>query len=249
MNDDAFIATPTDVAIIGYAARFPGAGNAAQYWENLRQGVESIRPFSAKELESVGVSAEALRDPDYVRVGAPLSQLDAFDAGFFGISLKEAAIMDPQQRFFMESAWEALEHAGYAPGTFTASTGVFAGSGPNSYLINNLLSDPELVAKEGIFLLRHTGNDKDVLATRMSYQMNLRGPSINVQTACSTSLVAVHLACQSLLHLDCDMALAGAVSIEIPHAIGYQYRQNEIQSHDGHCRAFDANATGTVFGS
>jgi acyl transferase domain-containing protein/thioesterase domain-containing protein/acyl carrier protein len=249
MNEVDPISSTTDIAIIGYAARFPGAENAIEFWENLRRGVESIRPFSAQELASVGVSAATLRDPDYVRVGAPLSQLDAFDAGFFGISPREAAIMDPQQRFFMESAWEALEHAGYAPGTFSGSTGVFAGSGSNSYLINNLLSDPELVAKEGIFLLRHTGNDKDVLATRVSYQMNLRGPSLNVQTACSTSLVAVHLACQSLLHLDCDMAIAGAVSIEIPHAIGYQYRQNEIQSHDGHCRSFDANATGTVFGS
>ena len=238
-----------DIAIIGYAARFPGAENAGQFWENLSRGVESIRGFTVEELASVGVGAERLRDRDYVRAGAPLSHLDAFDAGFFGISPREAAIMDPQQRFFMESAWEALEHAGYAPGTFGGSTGVFAGSGPNSYLIYNLLSDPELVEKEGIFLLRHTGNDKDVLATRVSYQMNLRGPSLNVQTACSTSLVAVHLACQSLLHLDCDLAVAGAVSLEIPHAVGYHYRQNEIQSHDGHCRAFDANATGTVFGS
>ena len=239
----------SEVAVIGYAGRFPGAGDVGGYWDNLRGGVESIRSFSAAELASVGVSAAALRDPDYVRVGAPLAHLDGFDAGFFGISPREAAIMDPQQRFFMECAWEALEHAGYAPGTFAGSTGVFAGSGPNSYLINNLLSDAELVRKDGIFLLRHTGNDKDVLATRVSYQMDLHGPSLNVQTACSTSLVAVHLACQSLLHLDCDLALAGAVSIEIPHAIGYQYRQNEIQSHDGHCRSFDANATGTVFGS
>jgi acyl transferase domain-containing protein/thioesterase domain-containing protein/acyl carrier protein len=249
MNEDVSIAAATDIAVVGFAARFPGAENAGQFWDNLRQGVESIRAFSVQELASVGVSSAALGDPDYVRVGAPLSGLDAFDAGFFGFSPREAAIMDPQQRFFLESAWEALEHAGYAPGTFAGSTGVFAGSGPNSYLFHNLLSDPELVAREGIFLLRHTGNDKDVLATRLSYQMNLRGPSLNVQTACSTSLVAVHLACQSLLHLDCDMALAGAVSIEIPHAIGYHYRQNEIQSHDGHCRSFDANATGTVFGS
>src|SRR5277367_2781737 len=249
MNPEDSIESTSDIAIIGYAARFPGAENAGQFWENLCHGVESIRAFSAKELEAVGVSKSLLRDPEYVRAGAPLSHLDAFDAGFFGISPREAAIMDPQQRFFLESAWEALEQAGYAPGTFTGSTGVFAGSGPNSYLFHNLLSDPELVAKEGIFLLRHTGNDKDVLATRLSYQMNLRGPSLNVQTACSTSLVAVHLACQSLLHLDCDMAVAGAVSIEIPHAVGYHYRQNEIQSHDGHCRSFDANATGTVFGS
>jgi acyl transferase domain-containing protein/thioesterase domain-containing protein/acyl carrier protein len=249
MNPEDAIEPTADIAIIGYAARFPGATDAGKFWENLCHGVESIRSFSVKELESVGVNKSLLRNPDYVRAGAPLSQLDAFDAGFFGISPREAAIMDPQQRFFMESAWEALEHAGYAPGTFSGSTGVFAGSGPNSYLIQNLLSDPELVEKEGIFLLRHTGNDKDVLATRVSYQMNLRGPSLNVQTACSTSLVAIHLACQSLLHLDCDLAVAGAVSIELPHAIGYHYRQNEIQSHDGHCRAFDENATGTVFGS
>jgi acyl transferase domain-containing protein/thioesterase domain-containing protein/acyl carrier protein len=249
MKPDDATEAEENIAIIGYAARFPGAENAGQFWENLTHGVESIRTFTAEELQSVGVAPSLLRDPDYVRAGAPLSHLDAFDALFFGISPRDAAIMDPQQRFFMEGAWEALEHAGYAPGTFSGSTGVFAGSGPNSYLINNLLSDPDLVEKEGIFLLRHTGNDKDVLATRLSYQMNLRGPSINIQTACSTSLVAVHLACQSLLHLDCDMAIAGAVSIEIPHAIGYHYRQNEIQSHDGHCRAFDANATGTVFGS
>ena len=249
MNLEDSIEPSSDIAIIGYAARFPGATNAEQFWVNLCHGVESIRNFSARELESVGVSKSILKDPDYVRAGAPLSHLDAFDAGFFGISPREAAIMDPQQRFFLESAWEALEHAGYAPGTFRGSTGVFAGSGPNSYLIDNLLSDRALVEKEGIFLLRHTGNDKDVLATRVSYQMDLRGPSTNVQTACSTSLVAIHYACQSLLHLGCDMALAGAVSIEIPHAVGYQYRQNEIQSHDGHCRAFDANATGTVFGS
>ncbi len=249
MIRDEFISTGSDIAIIGYAARFPGAENAAQFWDNLSHGVESIRAFSAEELESAGVSKSVARHPDYVRAGAPLSHLDAFDNGFFGLSPREAAIMDPQQRLFLESAWEALEHAGYAPGTFVGSTGVFAGSGPNSYLFNNLLSDPDLVQKEGIFLLRHTGNDKDVLATRVSYQLNLRGPSINVQTACSTSLVAVHLACQNLLHFGCDMALAGAVSIEIPHAIGYQYRPNEIQSQDGHCRAFDASATGTVFGS
>jgi acyl transferase domain-containing protein/thioesterase domain-containing protein/acyl carrier protein len=238
-----------DIAVIGYAARFPGAPDVAQFWRNLSRGVESIRHFTVEELASVGVSAAALADPDYVRAGAPLSQLDAFDAAFFGISPREAAIMDPQQRFFLETTWEALEHAGHAPGTFKGSIGLFAGSGPNSYLIHNLLSDPELVRKEGIFLLRHTGNDKDVLATRASYQMNLRGPSVNIQTACSTSLVAVHFACQSLLGYGCDLALAGAVSIEVPHAIGYGYRQNEIQSHDGHCRAFDANSTGTVFGS
>jgi acyl transferase domain-containing protein/thioesterase domain-containing protein/acyl carrier protein len=249
MNGDSLLEQSYDIAIIGYAARLPGAPDAAQFWDNLSNGVESIRTFSAAQLASVGVSAAHLNDPHYVRAGASLAHLDAFDASFFGINPHEAAIMDPQQRFFMESAWEALEHAGYAPGNFAGSIGVFAGSGANSYLIYNLLTNAELVEKDGIFLLRHTGNDKDVLATRVSYQMNLRGPSVNVQTACSTSLVAVHLACQSLLQMGCDMALAGAVSIEIPHATGYLYRQNEIQAQDGHCRAFDAKATGTVFGS
>jgi acyl transferase domain-containing protein/thioesterase domain-containing protein/acyl carrier protein len=239
----------SDIAIIGFAARFPGAENVEQFWGNLCNGVESIRTFSAAQLSSIGISQSLLQNPDFVRAGAPLAHLDEFDAGFFGINPREAAIMDPQQRLFLESVWQALEHAGYAPGTFVGSTGVFAGSGANSYLIHNLLHEPDLVEKDGIFLLRHTGNDKDVLATRVSYQMDLQGPSLNIQTTCSTSLVAVHLACQSLLHYDCDMVVAGASSIEIPHAIGYLYRQNEIQSRDGHCRAFDAKASGTVFGS
>src|ERR1700677_2128252 len=206
MNSDETIGSASDIAIIGFAARVPGAENAQRFWQNLAGGVESIRTFTARELESVGVKPSLLRDPNYVRAGATLANLDAFDASFFGISPREAAIMDPQQRFFLEAAWEALEHAGYAPGTFSGATGVFAGSGPNSYLIYNLLSDPDLLEKDGIFLLRHTGNDKDVLATRLSYQMNLRGPSVNVQTACSTSLVAVHLGCQNLLEFSCDMA-------------------------------------------
>lgn len=249
MSEGASIEVGTDIAIIGFAARFPGAENAGEFWENLSHGIESIRTFTADDLESAGVKKDVLLDPEYVRAGAPLAHLDAFDARFFGISPREAAIMDPQQRFFLEGAWEALEHAGHAPGKSAGSVGVFAGSGANSYLFYNLLSDPELVSREGVFVLRHTGNDKDVLATRTSYQMNLTGPSVNIQTACSTSLVAVHYACQSLIEFSCDMALAGAVSIELPHAVGYPYRQNEIQSQDGHCRAFDAGASGTVFGS
>jgi acyl transferase domain-containing protein/thioesterase domain-containing protein/acyl carrier protein len=239
----------SDIAIVGMAAHFPGAGNVEEFWENLCAGVESVRTYGAAELRAAGVRDSLLRQPDYVRAGVPLGGLDAFDAGFFGISRKDAAIMDPQQRHFLECAWEAMEHAGYAPGTVAGSVGVFAGCGPNAYLIFNLLSDRELLEREGIFLLRHTGNDKDVLATRVSYQMDLRGPSINVQTACSTSLVAVHMAVQSLLSHECDVALAGAVSIEIPHAVGYLFREGEILAQDGHCRPFDAAATGTVFGS
>jgi len=165
------------------------------------------------------------------------------------MSPRDAAIMDPQHRHFLECAWEALESAGWSADEFAGRVGVYAGSGMNSYLIHNLLANPELVANAGLFLLKQTGNDKDVLATRVSYQLNLTGPSLAVQTACSTSLVAIHLACQGLLNHECDMALAGGVTIEIPHGLGYLYREGEILSHDGHCRSFDAAASGTIFGS
>src|SRR5262249_54457060 len=150
---------------------------------------------------------------------------------------------------FLECAWEAIEDAGHPPDRFAGSIGVFAGSGMNTYLIHNLLKNRRLMDSAGLFLIKQTGNDKDVLATRASYQFDLRGPSLTVQTACSTSVVAVHLACQSLLSFECDMALAGGVTIEIPHAQGYLYRQGEILSRDGHCRSFDAESSGTVFSS
>ena len=237
------------VAIVGMAGRFPGARNVAEFWQNLKNGVESILPLSDAQLLAAGVSRDELARPEYVRSGAVLDDLDMFDAAFFGFSPKEASIMDPQHRIFLECAWEALENAGHAPGTFADAIGVYAGSGMNSYLIHNLLTNPKLVASAGLFLLRQTGNDKDVLATRVSYELDLHGPSVSVQTACSTSLVAVHLACQSLLHQECDMALAGGVTIEFPHGCGYLYREGEILSRDGHCRAFDAEASGTVFAS
>jgi acyl transferase domain-containing protein/thioesterase domain-containing protein/acyl carrier protein len=175
--------------------------------------------------------------------------MEQFDAEFFGFSPKEAAILDPQHRHFLTCCWEALEDAGHPPESFDGSVGVFAGCGMGSYFGFNLLTNPELVRSVGLFLLRHTGNDKDFLATRASYLFDLRGPSVNVQTACSTSLVATHLACQHLLSFECDMALAGGVTIEIPHRRGYHYEPGEILSPDGHCRAFDHRAEGTVFGS
>ncbi|HEX5632291.1 MAG TPA: SDR family NAD(P)-dependent oxidoreductase [Gemmatimonadales bacterium] len=184
-----------------------------------------------------------------MRRGAPLEDMEAFDAAFFGMSPHEAAVMDPQHRHFLECAWEALEHAGHVPSRFAGPIGVFAGSGHNAYLGYNLLTHPELLESDGFFLLRHTGNDKDFLTTRVSYVLDLRGPSVNVQTACSTSLVAVHYAVQSLLAGECDMALAGGVTIELPHRRGYVYAEGEILSPDGTCRAFDAQAAGTVFGS
>ncbi|HYW40567.1 MAG TPA: SDR family NAD(P)-dependent oxidoreductase [Terriglobales bacterium] len=239
----------TAIAIVGMAGHFPGARNVAEFWQNLKDGVEAIRPFTDAELLAAGVSAEELAQPEYVKSGVVLEDLDMFDAAFFGFSPKDASIMDPQHRIFLECAWEALEDAGHAPGTFEGSIGVYAGSGMNSYMIHNLLTNPRLVASAGLFLIRQTGNDKDVLATRVSYELDLRGPSISVQTACSTSLVAVHLACQSLLNQECDMALAGGVTIEFPHGRGYLYREGEILSRDGHCRAFDADSSGTVFSS
>ncbi len=239
----------TAIAIVGMAGRFPGARNVAEFWQNLKNGVEAIRPFSDAELLAAGVSADELAQPEYVKSGVVLEDLDKFDAAFFGFSPKDASIMDPQHRIFLECAWEALEDAGHAPESFEGSIGVYAGSGMNSYMIYNLLTNPRLVASAGLFLIRQTGNDKDVLATRVSYELNLHGPSINVQTACSTSLVAVHLACQSLLNQECDMALAGGVTIEFPQGRGHLYREGEILSRDGHCRAFDADSSGTVFSS
>ncbi|MGA2048283.1 MAG: SDR family NAD(P)-dependent oxidoreductase [Terracidiphilus sp.] len=240
---------PSTIAIVGMAGRFPGARNIREFWQNLRNGVESIRSPSNEELLAAGVSWEDLALPEYVKRASVLDDVPMFDASFFGLSPRDAAIMDPQHRHFLECAWEALEDAGHPPERFSGSIGVFAGSGMNTYLIHNLLANRELLSSAGLFQLKQTGNDKDVLATRVSYQFDLHGPSINVQTACSTSLVAVHLACQSLLNHECDLALAGGVTIEIPHGQGYIYRDGEILARDGHCRSFDAASTGTVFGS
>jgi acyl transferase domain-containing protein/thioesterase domain-containing protein len=238
-----------DIAVIGYAAHLPGARDVASFWRALCAGEEAVRPLSEEELLAAGVAAEEFGRPDYVRAGAPLEGLAGFDAGFFGLSPKEAAIMDPQHRRFLACCWQALEHGAQAPTHFDGSIGVYAGCGMGSYFMFNLLGNPGLVEDVGLFLLRHTGNDKDFLATRASYAFDLRGPSVNVQTACSTSLVAVHLACQSLLAGECDMALAGGSTIELPHGRGYVYRENEILSADGHCRPFDHRASGTLFGS
>ena len=237
------------IAIVGMAGRFPGARNTAEFWRNLRDGVESIRDLTDAELLDAGATAEDLANPDYVRRAAVLEGVPLFDASFFGFSPRDASIMDPQHRHFLECAWEALEDAAHPPQQFSGSIGVFAGSGMNTYLIHNLLANRRLLASAGLFQLKQTGNDKDVLASRVSYELDLRGPSINVQTACSTSLVATHMACQSLLNFECDMALAGGVTIEIPHGLGYIYREGEILSRDGHCRSFDASSSGTVFAS
>lgn len=238
-----------DIAIVGLAAHLPGAANPTAYWRNLVDGVESIRSLSEQDLLDAGVGEAELRSPNYVRSAAPLDGVFDFDADFFGLSPKEAGIMDPQHRHFLMAAWEAMEDAGHVPSSFDGAIGVFAGCGMGSYFMRNLLSNPDLVRDVGVFLLRHTGNDKDFLATRASYSLNLRGPSVNVQTACSTSLVATHLAVQHLLSGECDLALAGGSTIEIPHGQGYVYHEGEVLSPDGHCRAFDHRSQGTVFGS
>jgi acyl transferase domain-containing protein/thioesterase domain-containing protein len=239
----------TDIAVVGMAGRFAGARNLVEYWDNLRGGVESIRRLSDEELLAAGVTAEDLANPAYVRASAPLPDMQAFDGAFFGFTPREASIMDPQHRHFLECCWLALEDAAHLPENFDGAIGVYAGSGHNAYLPYNLLSNPQLVQSVGFFLLRHTGNDKDFMTTRASYLLNLKGPSVNVQTACSTSLVAIHTGCQALLNGECDMVLAGGVTIELPHGRGYVYEEGEILSPDGHCRAFDAESKGTVFGS
>ena len=239
----------TEVAVIGMAGRFPGARDLATFWKNLHQGVESIRFFTEAELKASGVEPAKLQEANFVKACGDLEGFDLFDAGFFGFSPRDAAIMDPQQRVFLECAWEALEDAGYDPKNYAGAVGVFAGSGMNAYMMYNLISNQDLINSLGRFAVWTTGNDKDFLTTRASYLLNLKGPSVNVQTACSTSLVAIHMASQSLLSSECDMALAGGVTILLPQDRGYLYREGEINSPDGHCRAFDAKAKGTVFGS
>ena len=236
-----------DIAIIGMSGRLPGANNIEEFWQNLQDGVESISFFSDRELESSGINSALLREPNYVKAKGVLNDIDLFDASFFDISPREAKIMEPQQRLFLECAWEALENAGYAPGTYEGSVGVYAGAGLNTYLLFNLSSSVN-IKSTGDSFQTFISNDKDFLATRVSYKLNLRGPSLTIQTACSTSLVAVHLACQSLLNGDCDMSLAGGVSIFVPEKAGYLYQEGMILSPDGHCRAFDAQAQGTLKG-
>ncbi|MGI9625472.1 MAG: type I polyketide synthase, partial [Longimicrobiales bacterium] len=247
MSDDDRLETA--IAIVGMAGHFPGARNPAELWELLAEGRECLTDFSDEELKAAGVRDQMLENPAYVRRAPILDEMEWFDAGFFGLSPRDAAIMDPQHRHFLECCWEALEDAGHVASRFEGSIGVFAGSGTNSYFWRNVMSNPDLVEEVGFFLLRHTGNDKDFLSTRVSYALDLKGPSVNVQTACSTSLVAVHYAAQSLLAGECDMALAGGSTIEQPHRVGYVYQEGEILSPDGHCRPFDADSAGTLFGS
>jgi len=237
-----------ELAVVGMAGRFPGARNLDEFWHNLKNGVESISFFNEKEVLETGVDPELVKTPHYVKAGGVIDDADLFDASFFGFYPQEAAILDPQQRIFLEIAWEALENAGYNPEAYPDWIGLFAGMGMNTYLLFNLLSNQDVVETVHPYQLT-ISSDKDFLPTRVSYKLNLRGPSVNVQTACSTSLVAVHLACQSLLNYQCDIAMAGGVAIRLPQKQGYLYQEGGIASPDGHCRAFDVNAAGTVGGN
>lgn len=235
------------IAVIGMAGRFPGAKDVSNFWRNLQHDTESIIRLSDEEIQSAGIAGALLNDPNYVKAQPILDDIDLFDASFFGFTPREAELVDPQHRLFLECAWQAIENAGYNPDTYKGSIGVYGGSAQSTYLIKNLYSNPALVESVNDLMLEY-GTAPDYLTTRVSYKLNLKGPSVAVQTACSTSLVAVHLACQSLLNGECEMALAGGAFIKVPQKSGYLYQEGGILSPDGHCRAFDARAQGTVFG-
>jgi phthiocerol/phenolphthiocerol synthesis type-I polyketide synthase E len=245
---------PNAIAVVGMAGRFPGANSVPAFWDNLRQGKESIATLSEDELKVAGITDEVLANPAYVRRAPIVDGVDEFDAEFFGFPPQSARMLDPQHRLFLQCAWHAFEDAGCDPAEFDGSIGVYGTSSPSGYLLHNLSSHRAHDALMGtglnfeqfnLFLQ----NDKDFLATRVSHQFDLRGPSLTVQTACSSSLVAVHLACQSLLSGECDMALAGGVSLSVPHHVGYWNSPGSMMSAVGHCRPFDVRADGTVFGS
>lgn len=238
--------TQDGIAIIGMSGRFPGASSVEQLWQNICNGVETTTFFSDEELLAAGVDPNLVHNPDYVKARPHLKDIDLFDASFFGYSPREAELTDPQHRLFLECAWEALELAGYDPYRYQGLIGVFGGSSISSYMMG-LATQSDLLQTVDSFQLG-IGNDKDSLTTTVSYKLNLKGPSFAVQTFCSTSLVATHLACQNLLHGECDIALAGGVSIKVPTITGYLYQEGGMESPDGHCRTFDAQAGGSNFG-
>src|SRR5579875_7171 len=235
------------VAIVGISCRFPGANTPADFWRNLSRGVESLTRLTADDVARSGLPADALSDPNYVSLLPALDNIEYFDAEFFGYTPLEAKIMDPQHRLFLECAWEAFENAGYVPDSVRNRVGVFTGAKTNTYLFN-LFTNRQFFSSVDQFQLA-LGNDLGCLATRVAYKLDLRGPSYSIHTACSTSLIAVHLACQSLLLGECDMALAGGAAVNVPQKRGYRYQKGGMLSPDGHCRTFDADANGSNFGN
>ena len=246
MHDESDPLT-THVAVIGMAGRFPGAADLESYWRNLCQGVTSLRRFSDDELVAAGFDPHLVADPNFVPAAGVIDGADQFDAALFGYSPRDAALMDPQQRWFLQCSWEAFESAGYDPQRYAGLIGVYGGATTSSYRYQ-LDAHPELT-RPGDGMAIALGNDLCFLTTRVSHRLDLRGPSCPVQTACSTSLVAIHLACQALLNAECDMAIAGAASIRVPLQHGYLYQPGGILSPDGVCRPFDAKAEGTLFSS
>jgi acyl transferase domain-containing protein len=239
---------PDAIAIVGMAGRFPGAVDVEDFWRNLCAGREGIAQFTDVELSAAGMTDAQRTAPGLVRAGGVIEDFDRFDADFFGFTPRHAEVLDPQHRVFFETAWEALENAAVEPAKFDGSIGVFGGCGPNTYLLYHLVSDPKLIEDIGLYQIC-IANDKDSLTQQLAYKLDLRGPALTVQTACSTSLVAVQLACQSLLNFQCDLALAGGVSVKVPQRAGYLHQAGGITSPDGKCRPFDAAAQGTVPGS
>lgn len=236
------------VAIIGMSGRFPGADTVAEFWQNIAAGIESVQDLDDESLLALGVDPATLADPKYVKRTSRLNNVRGFDATFFDISPKEAAIADPQHRLLLECAYEAIEHAGYNPFGLSGSVGVYAGVALSDYLLANAIVQPEFLASvDGMQLL--VGSDKSYACTRIAHKLNLQGPCVAVDTACSTSLVAVHIAAKALLTYECDMALAGGAKVAVPHGTGYAFQPGSILSPDGSCRPFDASAGGTLHGS
>lgn len=245
---------PNAIAVVGMAARLPGASTLSAFWDNLRDGKESIVTLDEDDLLAEGIPEKTLANHAYVRRAALVDRIDEFDADFFGFTPQVARSTDPQHRLFLQTAWHAIEDAGYDPADIEGSVGVYATSTTSGYLLHNIMSnhDPNVVMGQGItfdMVNLSLQNDKDYLATKVAHAFNLRGPALSVQTACSSALVAVHLACQSILNGECEMALAGGASLRIPHHVGYWYAPGSMVSPTGYCRPFDVRSDGTIFGS
>lgn len=237
------------IAIVGISCKFPQSENTQQYWNNIKDGHECMETLSEDELEQAGVDPSVFRQNNYIKRCPSITDIDKFDADFFKISPKEASYMDPQQRLILEKAWEALEDAGYDFDHLNKKAAVFASTSASSYFMDNLLKNKNFVEEAGGIKAVLHGLDKDHIATKIAYKLNLTGPAITVQSACSSSMVGTILACQSLLTYQCDIALAGGVTVNVPQRTGYLYEKGSVVSQDGYCRPFDENASGTVFGS
>ena len=235
----------TDIAVIGMSGRFPGASNIEELWDVLQSGKETTSFFSDEQLDS-SIPPELSRNPNYVKARGVLNEAEYFDARFFGMNSRMAELMDPQQRIFLEIAWDVLESTGHLPEKYDGKVGVFAGSGTNTYYLNNVHTRPDLIAATGAFQVS-TLNEKDYIAMRTAFELDLKGPAVSVYSACSTSLLAIAQAVESLRKGQCDVALAGGSSVTAPIRSGHLYEEGAILSKDGHCRPFDANASGTVF--